>query len=660
MAKNDAILLNGIIDQRLAQLLPSDRRDEVFEYFAIEQYLKDYDLSREELESGWVDGRNDGGIDGLYIFVNGHLLRDPQNFVWPKRQPELSVYILTCKHHDTFEQQPLDGLLASLSELLDLSKEKMELKGAYSSALLHSRDLFHRAYSKLAADRPTLKLRCAYLSRGDTAIVGESVRARANQIIDLVHSLFSSSENKFDFIGAAELVVLYRRTKKFSLELPVLEQLSHEASGYVVLASLNDYARFVTDDAGSLRRYLFDSNVRDYVGSTQVNEDILASLNEKSGPDFWWLNNGVTILATSATMVGKTLHLDDIQIVNGLQTTESIFRHRREVGAATDQRSLLVKIIVSTDPLHRDRIIQATNNQNIVEIAALRATDKVQRDIEEYLNGFDWYYERRKNYYRNVGKPAARFVLPLYLAAGYVALVMKSPTKAATLKNRFMRNDEAYEKVFSNSTPLRVWLVITEVLKWTEQQLELRRRNAGNTDRFLKTWRNLVGFLCVAKMMGRFSYSAQNLAEFEPSTLSPLVATEIWDMIQRLVGPSLGSKPHKKIHFALRCCEKASLDFGIAGIECVEKQQLPGGFRAKDARTVDDAFINAVDALLPQQPWKPGVRDAIAKKLQCSSGKVFIAIGELIKRGRRYSQSDGVVYAADGTIIAKDPERAGK
>jgi hypothetical protein len=50
------------------------------------------------------------------------------------------------------------------------------------------------------------------------------------------------------------------------------------------------------------------------------------SLDDPSGPDFWWLNNGITILATSATMVGKTLHLEDIQIVNGLQTTETIFR----------------------------------------------------------------------------------------------------------------------------------------------------------------------------------------------------------------------------------------------------------------------------------------------------------------------------------------------
>ena len=62
MAKNDVILLDGIIDQRLAEGLPSRERDEAFEFLVLEETLKDYDLSRDEIESGWIDGRNDGGI----------------------------------------------------------------------------------------------------------------------------------------------------------------------------------------------------------------------------------------------------------------------------------------------------------------------------------------------------------------------------------------------------------------------------------------------------------------------------------------------------------------------------------------------------------------------------------------------------------------------
>ena len=60
MAKNDAILIDGILDDRVVERLPSDRRDEAFEFFSFEQILRDTDLSRDEIMAGSVDGRDDG------------------------------------------------------------------------------------------------------------------------------------------------------------------------------------------------------------------------------------------------------------------------------------------------------------------------------------------------------------------------------------------------------------------------------------------------------------------------------------------------------------------------------------------------------------------------------------------------------------------------
>lgn len=83
MAKNDVILLDGILNER-AKSETLDR-GELFELFAFEQILKSYDLTRTELEHGWVDGHNDGGIDGFYTFVNGSLVTEPSKFQWPKK-----------------------------------------------------------------------------------------------------------------------------------------------------------------------------------------------------------------------------------------------------------------------------------------------------------------------------------------------------------------------------------------------------------------------------------------------------------------------------------------------------------------------------------------------------------------------------------------------
>lgn len=47
--------------------------------------------------------------------------------------------------------------------------------------------------------------------------------------------------------------------------------ISRAATNYLGLASLTEYFRFITDSDGALRRYLFESNVRDYMDRNPVN-----------------------------------------------------------------------------------------------------------------------------------------------------------------------------------------------------------------------------------------------------------------------------------------------------------------------------------------------------------------------------------------------------
>ena len=438
-----------------------------------------------------------------------------------------------------------------------------------------------------------------------------------------------------------------------------------------MLAGIKEYAAFVTDDVGNLRRYLFDSNVRDFLGFTQVNTDILKTLSDTESPDFWWLNNGVTILATEATVVGKTINLVDIQIVNGLQTTESIYRHFYHGGCATGDRSLMVKIIVSKDVRHRDRIIQATNNQNVVEIAGLRASDKAQRDIEEFLEQYSWFYERRKNYYKNIGKPQDRFVTPMFLASGFVALVMKNPYQAVTLRQKFMRKDKSYETVFSDKHRIELWLAITEILKRVEIALKNLRPLGGGTEGFLSRWRNLVALLIVSKETGRFSFSTTDLIGFDISVVKQSLVEEIWNLISAEMASGYNSRSAKKKSFVASCCSRAANDYEIEDLETVVRRTVPEiqasgkpkknrqtWFEKKHLRNVTDELIQKIDASLPAQPWKPGIHREIATTLSINPELVSAAIGRLISSGRRNRQKDGVVYGSDGRIIAVDPDRS--
>lgn len=662
MAKNDALLLDGIVDDRIDESLPSGRRDEVFEYLAFEQLLKDYDLSSEEILSGSVDGRNDGGIDGFFIFINGHLLVDPESFVWPKSGSTLEVWIITCKHHDTFKQAPLDSLVASISELFDLSLNPSQLKGDYSESIIKARENLKYAYRKVSPRLSSFSINYSYASRGDTNSIGEPIKSRSEQIKSITKESFGSCDVSFEFHGSTELVELHRKMPNFCLELPYSKVL---ASGerYVLLASLKDYYRFVSDN-GKLRRYLFDSNVRDFMGLNRVNEDIRDTLRNDYSPDFWWLNNGVTILATSANVIGDSIQIQDIQIVNGLQTTESIFRYFEGGGEDPKSRLVLIKVIVSQDDDIRDTIIRATNNQTDVELASLHATDKIQRDIEDILERADLYYERRKNFHNNMGHPSSKIVTPLYLASGYVNLVIKSPQKASTLRAKFMRSDESYSHVFSEKTPIEIWPKIASILKTTDCTLEKYRPigSAGN-ERFLKKWRQITSFITVSRLMGKYDFSPSDLAKFDLDTYTREEIDITWEFISKIRPNDLTGKKVKNKRYFTDLCIEAAEEFSIDNADRVERGDFNanGPARKKEYKkseiVVDMAFALKVNALLPEQPWKPGIHRTITKELNCSNKEYFQAVQLLIEEGYQNRQLDGVVYDSDGNVITFDPER---
>ncbi len=409
----------------------------------------------------------------------------------------------------------------------------------------------------------------------------------------------------------------HRKSKRFSLSLPFLEHVATGKESYVLLVRLEDYWKFVSDETGRLRRYLFDSNVRDYLGSNPVNEDIGRSLADENGPDFWWLNNGVTILATNATIPGKTIQLQDIQIVNGLQTTETVFRHFQGGAKESRDRALLVKILVSSDAQARDRIIRATNNQTLVEVAALHATDKVQRDIEE-------------------------------IPSAVLALVFKDPARSARLRPRFMRNQQSYEAVFSSRLPIEVWPGLVNIYKQVDAGLACvspgKRR-----ERFISNWRGLVSFIIAAKRLKTFDYSVDRLVELAAIVIPQGEIKEIWDVVRPIIK---GDDYTIKIRHSLfrACCEEAAKRYGIAGVEKLNHLDKSVSSLV-DLKPLPADFLESVDAELPAQPWKSGIHHEIASKLGRRSSEVNRAIQQLIAQRKRYPQKDGVVYDFDGNAL---------
>lgn len=640
---------------------PETAVGELFERFVLEQILKNFDLSIEEIDFGWTDGSLDGGIDGFYVLINGRLLTDPTDFLWPRTGAEIQVYLITSKHHATFQQAPLDSMLASVQELFDLSRSNAELTGKYSVDIKRCRDMFFAAFRQLSLYRPVLSFNIIYASRGDSKIIGDSISARARQLTDLLNSYFSASAATFAALGATELVELYREVKSFALDLPVQECLTAGQEGYVVLAKLKDYCTFVQDDKGHLRRYLFDSNVRAYLGVNLVNADISETLAANAAPNFWWLNNGVTILATSASLVGKTLKLKDIQIVNGLQTTESIHRHyATSTPSANEQRTLLVKVIVSQDESVRDQVIRATNNQSAVEPAALHATDQIQRSIEEILLRHEWFYERRTNFYKNEGRAEARILTPIAIAVGSVALLLKNPIKSSKLRQKHLRTTEAYQMVYSEVFPLDVWPVIASLIRSAENSIVRteKARTEGRVQYLPACWRGLLAYVVVARIHGSFEFNHQDLVSLDLTKITDAFMDECWINSVQASG-KLSSTKISETQLA-KIVNTIKLNWGIQGDPAHGKRDIPVHLASQTTQprqTENEDFLELVRNELPPQPWKPGIHAQVAEKIMVRPLRVTKAIRTLISRNVLLQQRDGVVFDRDGKEVARDESR---
>ncbi|MDP2997866.1 MAG: AIPR family protein [Bryobacterales bacterium] len=513
MARNDVVFVDSLVKKASSSLGDNRSESEIFELFCFDNVLKDCELSYEELESGWTDGTDDGGVDGFFLFVDGNLTSDTPPESASRRSPEIRVALFTVNRSDSFNQQPLNALCSSIQELFDLTREESELRYPFRQEVLVQRELFRSVFISLADRRPRLVVSIYYCCRGDTSTLAGNLTSRAGQLEETIRSLFGEVASEVRFLGATELLEMARRQRTYSLRLRFIESyISREGRNYVVLVPLRSYFEFVTDEQGKLRRYLFDSNVRDYLGKVQINRDIQGTLERNTvaeEEDFWWLNNGVTILATHATVIGKELTIENVQIVNGLQTTETIYQHFSLRGQNSDDRAILIKILLTTDETARARIVKATNYQNTVDLSSLRGLDKIQQDIEHFFLDHGWYYDRRKNFYKNQGRPADRIVSMPYLAAAVRAVALGDPAASPRQRSSSLRDDKVYRQVFNKKWDLGVYLASLEITQAIEAVIQ-HRRTFTNTPPIALV--HFVAYVYACSKLGKHSYRPDEIA----------------------------------------------------------------------------------------------------------------------------------------------------
>ncbi|SPT61289.1 AIPR protein [Aerococcus viridans] len=342
---NSQLISSELIKQSFEESL-LDKREEIkkdnskfhrmlhdyFEVFSASLILKTFDLSDEELEKGIVGSGNDGGCDGLYLFVNEELIFDDTPLENIKKNPILEVYIIQSKFETSFREDVFNKWKSIVDNLFSIERfQDNDFSKRYNSDVLEFFERFHKTFLSLITKSPIVSFKFIYVSLGNE--VHLNVKQQAEELMSKLKGLFPSpnTDVSVEYIDAQKILELYDAPSKTDFVLHVSETpiIVQEEKEYIVLANLNQYFNFITNENEKLIKHIFESNVRDYQGSITVNKEIAATLQQTDiKEDFWWLNNGVTMLASAIDQKStKVFEIKNPEVVNGLQTSTEIYNY---------------------------------------------------------------------------------------------------------------------------------------------------------------------------------------------------------------------------------------------------------------------------------------------------------------------------------------------
>ncbi len=538
MSSNEVVLIDRYIHEAQRERDTPLRDDIAFELFAAQCSLRAENLSDEEIETGRIGGGRDGGIDAVYVFLDGALLDDDseafsEEFAASsvRKHVELDLRLIQAKREQSFTETALDLAASSLSRLLDLNLPDEELALLYSDELISRIRLFTRAWTVLSIRSPQITIRFDYVTKGDRLGVGVPVELKKSDLQQLLVQKVPGAKSEVNLLGAKELWAIASAVPEYDLQLRFEDYVS-KGNSYSGLVSLSQYYKFLAAEDGSLRGHLFDWNVRDYQGEVTVNREIQNTLEAGGSEDFWWLNNGVTILCSTIAIGGdKTFTLGGVQIVNGMQTSHGVYSAVRRVGEDSSQmenRSVLVRVIKTQDEEVRDKIIRATNSQTKVPDASLHATEKIHRQIEAHFLSKGWYYDRRKNFYKNAGKPADRIISISALGQAVMAIGLGRPNDARARPSTLLNNPSDYKVIFTERVALETYLWIASTQKIIDSRL------LQDSDAFLRSnLRFHVSSYMVTKAFGSRIYNPGQLRDFAQTPLR-IEESETFQAMQRI------------------------------------------------------------------------------------------------------------------------------
>ncbi len=218
------------------------------------------------------------------------------------------------------------------------------------------------------------------------------------------------------------------------------------------------------DDSSNVELNIFDQNVRVYLEPrNKTNQKIIDSAISEDNHMFWYQNNGITMTCDSydrgASENSLTIPLTNVQIVNGGQTSISLFEAAKDDPEKIKDVSLLVRIIETGSEDIKISIAESTNSQTPITSRDLRANDREQRQLQDIFFDIGYFYERKKNEFE--GKEKDKRIDALSAGQAYLAYGLERPDVAKGSGGRVF--GDLYKFVFTDGLKAEHLLVSVQL-----------------------------------------------------------------------------------------------------------------------------------------------------------------------------------------------------
>ena len=398
-----------LLDKYREEHCPTERKDGVVFGRLINALILEYDnpdcTNDDILDYVCVDAPQDIGLDGICIKVNGRIvstLEELHSFIVPnvsddreEKIENVEFILIQSKFKDKFDLGEFSKFTNGIRQFLEITPYRpmnpkvrnwFNIKNEIVSSEIFDIHItvriYYAAYSDWSENQhPDIM--------GDLEILKNDIIAKDPDIFKVAKPVFLDSKNILEYAS--------HNIRSFSPEI-IINGGRIDFTGVDnfdgIAANLNatELIKIIEDETTkTIKKGLFDENVRDYLGETPVNKSIMSTI--KHEPEMFSIrNNGITILVEKVGAGGNgfnSLKLSNPQIVNGCQTCNVIYRAYKKDKNSITKVQVFVRIIrVRTKNVEAiQRLISANNSANQITGPLYEISRPYHQELEtEFMN----------------------------------------------------------------------------------------------------------------------------------------------------------------------------------------------------------------------------------------------------------------------------------